>query len=153
MCGFSGFIDNIPNKKNVLESMMDEIIHRGPDESGEYIDENAALGFRRLSIIGVSNGLQPLYNEDGSLALVFNGEIYNYQELREDLIKKGHIFKTETDSEVLIHLYEDCKTEMVKKLRGMFAFVIWDKNEKTLFAARDHFGIKPFYYTQVEKDG
>ena len=104
MCGFSGFIDNIPNKKNVLESMMDEIIHRGPDESGEYIDENAALGFRRLSIIGVSNGLQPLYNEDGSLALVFNGEIYNYQELREDLIKKGHIFKTETDSEVLIHL-------------------------------------------------
>ena len=153
MCGFSGFIDNIPNKKNILESMMDEIIHRGPDESGEYIDENAALGFRRLSIIGVSNGLQPLYNEDGSLALVFNGEIYNYQELREDLIKKGHIFKTETDSEVLIHLYEDCKTEMVKKLRGMFAFVIWDKNEKTLFAARDHFGIKPFYYTQVEKDG
>ena len=94
MCGFSGFIDNIPNKKNVLESMMDEIIHRGPDESGEYIDENAALGFRRLSIIGVSNGLQPLYNEDGRLALVFNGEIYNYQELREDLIKKGHIFKT-----------------------------------------------------------
>ena len=153
MCGFSGFIDNIPNKKNVLESMMDEIIHRGPDESGEYIDDNAALGFRRLSIIGVSNGLQPLYNEDGSLALVFNGEIYNYQELREDLIKKGHIFKTETDSEVLIHLYEDCKNEMVKKLRGMFAFAIWDKNEKTLFAARDHFGIKPFYYTQVEKDG
>ena len=153
MCGFSGFIDNIPNKKTVLESMMDEIIHRGPDESGEYIDENAALGFRRLSIIGVSNGLQPLYNEDGSLALVFNGEIYNYQELREDLIKKGHIFTTETDSEVLIHLYEDCKTEMVKKLRGMFAFAIWDKNEKTLFAARDHFGIKPFYYTQVEKDG
>ena len=153
MCGFSGFIDNIPNKKTVLESMMDEIIHRGPDESGEYIDENAALGFRRLSIIGVDNGLQPLYNEDGSLALVFNGEIYNYQELREDLIKKGHIFTTETDSEVLIHLYEDCKTEMVKKLRGMFAFAIWDKNEKTLFAARDHFGIKPFYYTQVEKDG
>ena len=153
MCGFSGFIDNIPNKKNVLESMMDEIIHRGPDESGEYIDDDAALGFRRLSIIGVSNGLQPLYNEDGSLALVFNGEIYNYQELREDLIKKGHIFKTETDSEVLIHLYEDCKNDMVKKLRGMFAFVIWDKNEKTLFAARDHFGIKPFYYTQVEKDG
>lgn len=153
MCGFSGFIDNIPNKKTVLESMMDEIIHRGPDESGEYIDENAALGFRRLSIIGVGNGLQPLYNEDGSLALVFNGEIYNYQELREDLIKKGHIFTTETDSEVLIHLYEDCKTEMVKKLRGMFAFAIWDKNEKTLFAARDHFGIKPFYYTQVEKDG
>lgn len=153
MCGFSGFIDNIPNKKNVLESMMDEIIHRGPDESGEYIDDNAALGFRRLSIIGVGNGLQPLYNEDGSLALVFNGEIYNYQELREDLIKKGHIFKTETDSEVLIHLYEDCKKDMVKKLRGMFAFAIWDKNEQTLFAARDHFGIKPFYYTQVEKDG
>ncbi|MBU5335117.1 asparagine synthase (glutamine-hydrolyzing) [Intestinibacter bartlettii] len=153
MCGFSGFIDNIPNKKNVLESMMDEIIHRGPDESGEYIDDNAALGFRRLSIIGVGNGLQPLYNEDGSLALVFNGEIYNYQELREDLIKKGHIFKTETDSEVLIHLYEDCKNDMVKKLRGMFAFAIWDKNEQTLFAARDHFGIKPFYYTQVEKDG
>lgn len=153
MCGFSGFVDNISNKETILDEMMDKIIHRGPDEGGKYIDEDIALGFRRLSIIGVSNGLQPLYNEDESLVLVFNGEIYNYQELREELIEKGHIFKTETDSEVLIHLYEEYKNDMVKNLRGMFAFVIWDKVTKALFAARDHFGIKPLYYSQIQKDG
>lgn len=153
MCGFSGFVDNISNKEAILDEMMDKIIHRGPDEGGKYIDEDIALGFRRLSIIGVSNGLQPLYNEDESLVLVFNGEIYNYQELREELIEKGHIFKTETDSEVLIHLYEEYKNDMVKNLRGMFAFVIWDKVTKALFAARDHFGIKPLYYSQIQKDG
>ena len=153
MCGFSGFVDNISNKEAILDEMMDKIIHRGPDEGGKYIDEDIALGFRRLSIIGVSNGLQPLYNEDESLVLVFNGEIYNYQELRGELIEKGHIFKTETDSEVLIHLYEEYKNDMVKNLRGMFAFVIWDKVTKALFAARDHFGIKPLYYSQIQKDG
>ncbi len=153
MCGFSGFVDNISNKETILDEMMDKIIHRGPDEGGKYIDEDIALGFRRLSIIGVSNGLQPLYNEDESLVLVFNGEIYNYQELREELIEKGHIFKTETDSEVLIHLYEEYKNDMVKNLRGMFAFVIWDKVTKALFAARDHFGIKPLYYSQIQKEG
>lgn len=153
MCGFSGFVDNISNKETILDEMMDKIIHRGPDEGGKYIDEDIALGFRRLSIIGVSNGLQPLYNEGESLVLVFNGEIYNYQELREELIEKGHIFKTETDSEVLIHLYEEYKNDMVKNLRGMFAFVIWDKVTKALFAARDHFGIKPLYYSQIQKDG
>lgn len=149
MCGFSGFVDNIQNKSKVLEKMMERIVHRGPDEKGEYLDSDVALGFRRLSIIGVSNGMQPLYNEDRSLVLVFNGEIYNYKELREKLLEKGHVFKTSTDSEVLIHLYEEYKEKMVNKLRGMFAFVIWDVDKKELFAARDHFGIKPLYYTEV----
>lgn len=149
MCGFSGFVDSIQNKSKVLEKMMERIVHRGPDEKGEYLDSDVALGFRRLSIIGVSNGMQPLYNEDRSLVLVFNGEIYNYKELREKLLEKGHVFKTSTDSEVLIHLYEEYKEKMVNKLRGMFAFVIWDVDKKELFAARDHFGIKPLYYTEV----
>lgn len=149
MCGFSGFVDSIQNKSKVLEKMMERIVHRGPDEKGEYLDNDVALGFRRLSIIGVSNGMQPLYNEDRSLVLVFNGEIYNYKELREELLEKGHVFKTSTDSEVLIHLYEEYKDKMVNKLRGMFAFVIWDIDKKELFAARDHFGIKPLYYTEV----
>lgn len=149
MCGFSGFVDSIQNKSKVLEKMMERIVHRGPDEKGEYLDNDVALGFRRLSIIGVSNGMQPLYNEDRSLVLVFNGEIYNYKELREELLEKGHVFKTSTDSEVLIHLYEEYKEKMVNKLRGMFAFVIWDIDKKELFAARDHFGIKPLYYTEV----
>lgn len=149
MCGFSGFVDNIQDKSKVLEKMMERIVHRGPDEKGEYLDSDVALGFRRLSIIGVSNGMQPLYNEDRSLVLVFNGEIYNYKELRKELLEKGHVFKTSTDSEVLIHLYEEYKEKMVNKLRGMFAFVIWDIDKKELFAARDHFGIKPLYYTEV----
>lgn len=149
MCGFAGFVDNISNKEQVLKEMMDAIIHRGPDQNGEYIDDNVSLGFRRLSIIDVKNGLQPLYNEDNTLVLIFNGEIYNHHELREDLKKKGHIFKTNTDSEVLIHGYEEYKEELVKKLRGMFAFCIWDTKYKSLFIARDHFGIKPLYYSLV----
>lgn len=152
MCGFVGFIDRNSNKEDILNNMLEAIVHRGPDEMGTFINEDIALGFRRLSIIGVDNGLQPLYNEDNSLVLVFNGEIYNYKELRNELIEKGHIFKTQTDSEVLIHAYEEFGKYMVKKLRGMFAFCIWDKKAKTLFAARDHFGIKPFYYSRIDND-
>ncbi|MBQ6614095.1 MAG: asparagine synthase (glutamine-hydrolyzing), partial [Clostridia bacterium] len=128
-------------------------IHRGPNSAGSYTDEDMALGFRRLSIIDLEDGSQPMYSEDQSLVLVYNGEIYNFETLREELIAAGHTFKTRCDSEVLIHGYEQFGgRELVKKLRGMFAFVIWDKNEKKLFGARDMFGIKPFYYA-VTKEG
>lgn len=146
MCGFTGFIGQTDDASAVIEQMMDRIIHRGPDSSRLYLDEKVAMGFRRLSIIDVENGTQPLYNEDESLVLIFNGEIYNFMELKEALVLKGHIFKTNTDSEVLIHGYEEYGQRVLEKLRGMFAFVIWDKQAKKLFAARDRFGIKPFYY-------
>lgn len=149
MCGFVGFTNNISNTREVLERMSESITHRGPDSHGEHIDEGVALGFRRLSIIDLSNGSQPLYNEDGTVVLVFNGEIYNYQPLREELLSYGHSFSTETDSEVLIHGYEQWGKELLGRLRGMFAFVIWDKKRGELFGARDFFGIKPLYYTSM----
>lgn len=129
--------------------MIDKIIHRGPDSDGKYIDEDVALGFRRLSIIDLHGGDQPIFNEDNTLVLVFNGEIYNFKQLREDLINKGHVFKTSTDSEVIIHSYEEYGQDMVNNFRGMFSFVIWDKVNKTLFGARDYFGIKPLYYSEM----
>ena len=147
MCGFVGFTNKIDNATPVLTSMMDAIKHRGPDSDGKYIDESVALGFRRLSIIDLSMGSQPLFNEDESLVLVFNGEIYNYNILREELLKAGHQFKTHTDSEVLLHGYEEWGEKLLNKLRGMFAFVIYNKNTGDLFGARDFFGIKPMYYT------
>ncbi len=149
MCGFCGFTGNITGREDVINDMMNKIIHRGPDSAGVHSDENVTLGFRRLSIIDLSDGSQPMYNEDGSLVIVFNGEIYNYQSIREKLIENGHTFKTHADTEVLIHLYEDKHEEMLNDLRGMFAFVIYDLKNNRLFAARDFFGIKPFYYTQV----
>ena len=149
MCGFTGFIGETNNAFDVLTEMMDTIIHRGPDSSGVFVEDGAALGFRRLSIIDLEAGSQPIYNEDKSIVLIFNGEIYNFIELREELIAKGHIFETHTDSEVLIHGYEEYGKDLVGKLRGMFAFVIWDREEKKLFAARDMFGIKPFYYADM----
>lgn len=126
--------------------MTDRIIHRGPDGEGYYIDGNIALGHRRLAIIDLKSGKQPMYNKDKSLVLVFNGEIYNYKELMEILKSKNHIFKTNSDTEVLLHGYEEWGEELPKKLRGMFAFAIWDKRKETLFCVRDNFGIKPFYY-------
>lgn len=147
MCGFTGFTNFIEKPDEVLENMMNTIIHRGPDSGGKYIDDDIALGFRRLSIIDLEQGDQPIFNEDGSMVLVFNGEIYNYQSIREELIIKGHIFKTKSDSEVLLHGYEEFGKKLLKKLRGMFAFIIWDKNKKELFGARDFFGIKPLYYS------
>lgn len=149
MCGFVGFTNNIGNTKEVLNNMTEAIRHRGPDSDGEYIDDKVALGFRRLSIIDLSMGSQPLFNEDRSIVLVFNGEIYNYRLLREELIKSGHCFATNTDSEVLIHGYEQWGRDMLNKLRGMFAFIIWDKNRDEIFGARDFFGIKPMYYAQM----
>lgn len=150
MCGFAGFVGTVENREQVLTSMMDTIVHRGPDSAGKYVDEDAALGFRRLSIIDLSAvGDQPLYNEDRSMVLVFNGEIYNYQELRKELIEEGHVFVSNTDSETLIHGYEQWGEKLVYRLRGMYAFAIWDKEKKKLFAARDIFGIKPLYYAQM----
>ena len=149
MCGFVGFTNRINDDGSILESMMNKIIHRGPDSSGKFVSENVNLGFRRLSIIDLADGDQPMYNEDGSLVLVFNGEIYNFLDLREELIKAGHSFKTRSDSETLIHGFEEWGTSLVDRLRGMYAFVIYNKNDNSLFGARDIFGIKPFYYANM----
>jgi asparagine synthase (glutamine-hydrolysing) len=151
MCGFIGYTGTCDDNKAVLGSMLGAISHRGPDSEDTYSDEDLSLGFRRLSIIDVSGGSQPLFNEDRTKVLVFNGEIYNYKPLREDLIKKGHVFTTHTDSEVILHGYEEYGADFLKKLRGMFAFVIWDTKTKKMFAARDFFGIKPLYYARMGK--
>lgn len=156
MCGFVGFKGNltVDAKEITIKKMMDTISHRGPDSDGFFADESVALGFRRLSIIDLSDvASQPVYNETGDVILVFNGEIYNYLELREKLIEAGHIFKSHSDSEVLVHGYEEYGVSMLSMLRGMFTFSIWDKKKKALFIARDFFGIKPLYYTQNTKDG
>lgn len=151
MCGIVGFTNTIDNAETVLDEMMDRIRHRGPDAEGKYIDNSVALGHRRLSIIDVSSqGDQPIFNEDGSCVIVFNGEIYNYQSIRQKLTAAGHVFKTNTDTEVLIHGYEEYGEKMLNMLRGMFSFVIWDKNKKELFGARDFFGIKPMYYAEMD---
>ena len=154
MCGFVGFIgkQKKEDKKKIIKDMADAIIHRGPDSDGYYIDDFVALGFRRLSIIDLDGGSQPIYNEDKTKVIVFNGEIYNYKELKEELLEKGHTFKTNTDTEVLIHGYEEYKEELFPKLRGMFAFVIYDTKTKELVGCRDHFGIKPFYYYKKDNE-
>ena len=154
MCGFAGYIHNYGtfDKEEVIHKMADRIKHRGPDDAHYYIDDGIALGFRRLSIIDLEGGRQPILNEDGSLVLLFNGEIYNYRELREELIKAGHVFTTKTDSETILHGYEEYGKKILDRLRGMFAFIIWNKNTKELFGARDIFGIKPFYYYKKGKE-
>ena len=154
MCGFAGYIHNYGtfDKEEVIHKMADRIKHRGPDDAHYYIDDGIALGFRRLSIIDLEGGRQPILNEDGSLVLLFNGEIDNYQELREELIKAGHVFTTKTDSETILHGYEEYGKKILDRLRGMFAFIIWNKNTKELFGARDIFGIKPFYYYKKGKE-
>ncbi len=151
MCGFIGFTGNCEQKKEVLSKMLRAISHRGPDSEDTYIDDTIALGFRRLSIIDLEGGSQPIYNEDHTKVLVFNGEIYNYKILGEELIQKGHSFYTKTDSEVLIHGYEEYGENLLGKLRGMFSFIIWDTQSKKIFGARDFFGIKPMYYAQMGK--
>ncbi len=151
MCGIVGFIDNKKNKekKEIIKKMADRIVHRGPDQEGYYTDEYVALGHRRLSILDLSkSGGQPLFNEDKSKMIIFNGEIYNYESLKNDLIKKGYKFKTKTDTEVILNGYTEYKDKLFARLRGMFSFVIYDKNTKEIVGARDHFGIKPFYYYQ-----
>ena len=146
MCGIVGFIDKSKDKKKIIKDMADLIIHRGPDSDGYYVDDNIALGFRRLSIIDLGTGSQPIFNEEKDKVIIFNGEIYNYQTIKEDLLAKGHKFTTKADTEVILHGYEEYGEKILNKLRGMFAFVIYDIKTKELFGARDFFGIKPFYY-------
>jgi asparagine synthase (glutamine-hydrolysing) len=152
MCGICGvyqYGSGEPVSEHLLYEMLHIIRHRGPDDDGVYLDKNLALGMRRLSIIDLASGKQPICNEDGSVVVVFNGEIYNYRELTEELRQRGHTFATASDTEVIVHLYEEFGEDCVHKLRGMFAFALWDVRRRRLFLARDRLGIKPLYYTQV----
>ncbi|APT14112.1 asparagine synthase (glutamine-hydrolyzing) [Lactobacillus jensenii] len=153
MCGIAAFYNpEINDKQAAIGKMMEAIKHRGPSSDGMYTNDVMALGFRRLSIIDLRGGTQPIFNEDKSKAIIFNGEIYNYKPIREDLIKAGHTFTTKADTEVLLHGYEEWgMAGLLKKVRGMFAFIIWDDEEKAMYGARDFFGIKPMYYQN--KDG
>jgi len=149
MCGICG-IYNYGRQEavsaDVLRRMTDLMIHRGPDSDGYHIDGNVGIGMRRLSIIDLTTGQQPIGNENDTIWVVCNGEIYNFKPLREDLQRKGHIFKTQSDSEVIVHLYEQYGKNCVSKLRGMFAFALWDKNLELIFCGRDRIGKKPFNY-------
>ncbi|MEI6489175.1 MAG: asparagine synthase (glutamine-hydrolyzing) [Bacteroidota bacterium] len=149
MCGIAGIVNlgNIDVQVQDLKSMTDTIIRRGPDDEGFYIHKNLGFGFRRLSIIDISSGKQPLSNEDESIWVIMNGEIYNFQELRNSLLKKGHIFKSHSDTEVLVHLYEEHGLEFISKLRGMYAFALFDKKNNRVMIARDRVGIKPLFYS------
>ena len=150
MCGICGFTGQLVDRSKTIKKMADVITHRGPDSSGFYEDDKISMGFRRLSIIDVDAGHQPIYNEDKTLVLTFNGEIYNYKELREELKSAGHIFYTETDSEVLIHGYEQWGEDLLHRLRGMFGFAIYNTEDGSVFIARDFFGIKPMHYALID---
>ncbi|MBX6395722.1 MAG: asparagine synthase (glutamine-hydrolyzing), partial [Alicyclobacillaceae bacterium] len=153
MCGICGVAKaGGPVELETLQRMAARMIHRGPDDEGYYTGNGIGLGFRRLAIIDLEGGHQPLSNEDGSVWVVFNGEIYNYKALRASLLDRGHRFRTETDTEVLVHLYEDYGADLVHHLRGMFAFAIWDERRRQLLLVRDHFGIKPLYYAHTGGD-
>ena len=156
MCGIAGYClgpYDPPPGEGTINRMTDSIAHRGPDGEGFLHAPPAVLGHRRLSIIDVSGGDQPIFNEDRSIAIVFNGEIYNYRELKEQLLAQGHQFRTQSDTEVIVHLYEELGTECLEQLNGMFAFAIWDANRQLLFAARDRLGEKPFYYRELPGGG
>ena len=150
MCGFCGFTGRHESQDSLINSMMDKIAHRGPDSAGTYLGDGITLGFKRLGIIDIEGGSQPLYNEDASLVMVLNGEIYNHKELRASLEEKGHVFATHADAEVVIHLYEEYGVDLLTYLRGMFAFVLYDIGSGRLFCGRDHFGMKPFYYSNID---
>ncbi len=152
MCGLCGFTGEIIDRDQVLENMTEVITHRGPDSVGYYKDEHISMGFRRLSIIDLDSGHQPIYNEDQSLVLMFNGEIYNYQELRKELSERGHTFRTNTDSEVLVHGFEEWQEKLLDRLRGMFGFAVYNKKDGSVFIARDFFGIKPMHYAVIDNE-
>ncbi len=151
MCGINGGWVEAGIERSAIERSLDAMIHRGPDDWGVFQEHPVFLGNRRLSIIDLDTGRQPIFNEDRSVAVVLNGEIYNYKELIPDLRSRGHVFATKTDTETLVHLYEEEGTDMMRRLRGMFAFAIWDSRRRRLFVARDRFGKKPLYYSQ--RDG
>ena len=150
MCGIAGIVrwHDQPVFEHEIRGMCDVMLHRGPDQEGVYVHGGVALGMRRLSIIGLANGRQPVSNEDGSVWVVFNGEIYNYRELRQELEGRGHAFRTDSDTETIVHLYEELGPRLVERLRGMFAFALWDHSARRLLLARDRLGIKPLYYAQ-----
>src|SRR5271167_2798723 len=153
MCGICGklmFGGEATVSPALVKAMADTIYHRGPDDEGYFVSGPIGLGFRRLAIIDLQSGHQPVSNEDGTVQIIFNGEIYNYQELRTFLLSKGHVFSTQTDTEVIVHLYEEMGPQCLEKLRGMFAFAIWDESAKSLFLARDRVGIKPLYYSLTD---
>src|SRR2546425_2749779 len=150
MCGIVGIVHSDPDRPvaaALIRQMCQAIRHRGPDDEGMAVNGPVGLGIRRLSIIDLAGGRQPIFSEDRSKVIVFNGEIYNYRELRRGLVARGHTFTTHSDTETILHLYEDCGADCVDQLRGMFAFAIWDSSARTLFLARDRFGIKPLYVT------
>src|SRR5579864_8144690 len=151
MCGICGIFDfqGRPADPELLQRMADRIRHRGPDGDGYFLSGPVGLGSRRLSIIDLEGGAQPQTNEDGDIQVVFNGEIYNFIELRQELIEKGHQFKTRSDTEVIVHGYEEWGDECTARFNGMFAFALWDAGRRRLLLARDHLGIKPLYYTQA----
>ncbi len=151
MCGIAGIFDSTgrPVDRALLEKMISRIRHRGPDGAGIFLSKGIGLGHRRLSIIDLEGGSQPLMNEDGRLQVIFNGEIYNYIELREELEREGHVFKTHSDTEVIVHGYEEWGLECVSRFNGIFAFALWDSNLSRLFLARDHLGVKPLYYISL----
>ena len=152
MCGICGIVDfenDARHDHEVLERMLRTIRHRGPDDQGILSEGGIALGMRRLSIIDLEGGQQPIFNEGGDVGIVFNGEIYNFLELREELLGRGHRLTTHSDTEVIVHLYEELGIDCLEKLRGMFAFALWDRKERRLLIARDRLGIKPLYYSQV----
>lgn len=152
MCGICGFTGDVISREETLKNMTDVITHRGPDSEGFFSDENISMGFRRLSIIDLEQGSQPIYNEDKTLVLTFNGEIYNYRDLKKELLDSGHKFYTDTDSEVLIHGFEQWGEGLLPKLRGMFGFAIYNLINKSLFLARDFFGIKPLHYALINEN-
>src|SRR6185503_16065219 len=154
MCGINGIAFSGRSRRRVdatdLKTMRDVITHRGPDDEGIYIDENVGLGHRRLSIVDVASGHQPMTNEDGSLYITYNGEVYNHADYRDELESRGHVYRTHCDTETILHLYEDYGDACVEHLRGMFAFAIWDRNKRDLFIARDRLGVKPLYYVHTD---
>src|SRR4051812_23549363 len=152
MCGICGIVDKSGAviSPELLGRLNHGLLHRGPDEGGQWIDASAGLAMRRLAIIDLVGGQQPMFNEDGSRAIVFNGEIYNYLDLRDELIKSGHQFKTKSDTETIIHLVEQYGPSGLAKLNGMFAVALWDRNDQSLLLARDRAGKKPLYYAMVD---
>src|SRR5579862_1496895 len=151
MCGICGVFDlsGNPISSELLSEMTSAIQHRGPDGSGMFVDREVGLGHRRLSIIDLDGGAQPISNEDATLQVVFNGEIYNFVELRKELQAFGHVFRTRSDTEVIVHAFEEWGVDCVKRFNGMFAFALWNSRNRELFLARDHLGIKPLYHLVV----